>query len=95
MRKLALLLVTFALTIPAFADTSEQAITSGITEQADAWNRGDLEGFMCGYLKSDELVFTSGEYSPVTSATITLSGGPAQVMAKASSDSASVTVNIG
>ena len=60
MRKLALLLVTFALTIPAFADTSEQAITSGITEQADAWNRGDLEGFMCGYLKSDELVFTSG-----------------------------------
>lgn len=28
--------------------------------QQEAWNRGDLEGYMAGYLRSDELVFTSG-----------------------------------
>ena len=25
-----------------------------------AWNRGDLDGYMAGYLHSDQLVFTSG-----------------------------------
>jgi len=59
MRKLAVLLVALAIAVPSFAETSEQAITSLITRQAEAWNRGDLEGFMDGYLKSDELVFTS------------------------------------
>jgi ketosteroid isomerase-like protein len=28
--------------------------------QQGAWNRGDLEGYMQGYVKSDALVFTSG-----------------------------------
>jgi ketosteroid isomerase-like protein len=28
--------------------------------QTDAWNRGDIEGFMAGYWRSDELVFVSG-----------------------------------
>lgn len=28
--------------------------------QAAAWNRGDLEGFMDGYWRSPDLVFTSG-----------------------------------
>jgi beta-aspartyl-peptidase (threonine type) len=60
MRKLALILVAIAITLPSFAESSEQAITSLVTRQAEAWNRGDLEGFMDGYLRSDELVFTSG-----------------------------------
>lgn len=29
------------------------------TAQANAWNRGDLEGFMAGYWKSPDLVFFS------------------------------------
>jgi beta-aspartyl-peptidase (threonine type) len=29
------------------------------TKQVDAWNRGDLEGFMAGYWKSPDLVFFS------------------------------------
>jgi uncharacterized protein (TIGR02246 family) len=29
------------------------------TAQVDAWNRGDLEGFMAGYWKSPDLVFFS------------------------------------
>src|SRR5262249_48250214 len=31
-----------------------------LEDQAAAWNKGDLEGFMAGYLKSDELTFFSG-----------------------------------
>jgi len=32
--------------------------------QQDAWNQGDIDSFMQGYLKSDELVF-SGKSGPV------------------------------
>lgn len=31
-----------------------------LIDQANAWNRGDLEGFMQGYWNSDELTFYSG-----------------------------------
>ncbi len=31
-----------------------------LTEQAAAWNRGDLEAFMDGYWRSPDLIFTSG-----------------------------------
>ena len=31
-----------------------------IADQADAWNRGDLDGFMAGYLDSPDLTFRSG-----------------------------------
>jgi ketosteroid isomerase-like protein len=38
----------------------EAAIVNVLHTQAQAWNRGDLEGFMDGYLEGPELVFTSG-----------------------------------
>ncbi len=31
-----------------------------LNRQVEAWNRGDLEGFMAGYWKSHELTFCSG-----------------------------------
>ncbi len=31
-----------------------------LADQADAWNRGDLDGFMAGYLNSPDLTFRSG-----------------------------------
>jgi uncharacterized protein (TIGR02246 family) len=31
-----------------------------LTKQAAAWNRGDIDAFMDGYWKSDELTFSSG-----------------------------------
>lgn len=31
-----------------------------MANQAAAWNRGDLDGYMAGYLRSEALVFTSG-----------------------------------
>jgi len=36
------------------------AIRKLLEEQAEAWNKGDLEGFMKGYWKSPELTFYSG-----------------------------------
>lgn len=59
MRNIVLFVVAMTFAVCAFAESPEQAIVSVITKQAEAWNRGDLEGFMDGYLKSDELVFTS------------------------------------
>ena len=31
-----------------------------LARQADAWNRGDLDGYMAGYLNSPDLTFRSG-----------------------------------
>ena len=44
------------------ADAAEAraAIRSVLTEQVAAWNSGDIEGFMAGYLRSDSLRFASG-----------------------------------
>lgn len=39
---------------------AEQAIKHVLAAQVEAWNRGDLEGFMSGYWNSPELTFFSG-----------------------------------
>lgn len=44
----------------AFGAHDEQAVRAVLTAQQDAWNAGDIEGFMAGYARSDALVFTSG-----------------------------------
>jgi ketosteroid isomerase-like protein len=36
-------------------------ITTVLTDQAKAWNNGDIDGFMRGYWNSDKLVFVSGD----------------------------------
>ena len=42
------------------APTDRQQIEQTLTEQAAAWNRGDLESFMAGYAKIPTLRFASG-----------------------------------
>ncbi len=37
-----------------------QHINQVLAHQAEAWNHGDIEGYMQGYWKSDSLLFTSG-----------------------------------
>ena len=48
----------------AFPQNSDQDTASGVErvlhQQADAWNRHDLEGFMAGYWNSPDLTFFSG-----------------------------------
>ena len=47
---------------PAHDAGAEAAAVRGVLEaQRVAWNRGDLDGFMEGYWKSDSLAFHSGE----------------------------------
>lgn len=40
--------------------SAQAAIRTVMTEQVDAWNRGDVEAFMRGYWNSTDLVFVSG-----------------------------------
>ena len=40
----------------------EAAIRRVINDQAAAWNKGDLDGFMAGYWKDEKLTFTSGSF---------------------------------
>lgn len=44
---------------PVAADP-ETAVRAVLTEQQDAWNKGDLDAFMRGYWNSPELTFYSG-----------------------------------
>lgn len=43
-----------------FTAVDDRAVRGVLVAQASAWNRGDLEGYMAGYVRSPELVFTSG-----------------------------------
>jgi beta-aspartyl-peptidase (threonine type) len=48
-------------TRPAPGQAARDAIRKVLDDQAAAWNRGDLEGFMAGYWKSPDLTFFSGK----------------------------------
>ncbi len=55
-----LLVVSAAFTTtPAPASDPVRDVKAVWTTQVDAWNRGDLDGFMAGYWKSPDLVFFS------------------------------------
>lgn len=41
-------------------DAEEEAIQQVLRQQVEAWNEGDLEGFMEGYARTDTLRFASG-----------------------------------
>ena len=43
-----------------FTGSDRDAIVALLTAQQTAWNRGDLEGFLRGYERSPDLLFTSG-----------------------------------
>jgi len=57
MKKLFFCLFTI-LAIQSFAQSnSETAIRNILATQTDAWNRGDIDGFMKGYWENDSLMF--------------------------------------
>jgi ketosteroid isomerase-like protein len=39
----------------------EKAVTAVLDAQRDAWNRGDIAGYMKGYARSKDTVFISGD----------------------------------
>ncbi len=42
-------------------DRITKAIRAVLDAQRDAWNRGDIEGYMEGYARSEDTVFVSGD----------------------------------
>lgn len=62
MKLVIIFLFIAAVSISAVAQNSkaESDIRAVMTEQAAAWNRGDIEGFMRGYWNSEKLAFISG-----------------------------------
>ncbi|HVV54873.1 MAG TPA: nuclear transport factor 2 family protein, partial [Mucilaginibacter sp.] len=63
MKKLILSCLLLFCSCICFAQDSE-AIKKVLEDQRQAWNRGDVEGFMQGYWKSDSLMFV-GSSPPV------------------------------
>ena len=59
---IALLIAAFSsMTFAQSGNTKiEKEITKVMMDQAEAWNRGDIDGFMRGYWNSDKLLFVSG-----------------------------------
>ena len=49
-----------ALAAAGISDNSMAEVAAVLAQQAEAWNRGDIDAFMQHYWKSDELTFSSG-----------------------------------
>lgn len=61
-RTIAVLALAMALASAAAAEGPGAASARTVLDaQVEAWNRGDLEGFMAGYWRSPDLVFCSGD----------------------------------
>ena len=63
MNRLLLLTALFlACSLQAFSQDAkvEAAIRKVMDDQAAAWNKGDIDGFMAGYWRSENLTFVSG-----------------------------------
>ena len=54
-----ILIAVLACAAPEQASTSVAEIQSVLTAQQDAWNRGDIDAFMNGYVRSASTVFVS------------------------------------
>lgn len=55
----AVLFSCFGLVLPGEAGTMTDDVKDVLTRQMEAWNRGDIDSFMTGYLKSPEISYTS------------------------------------
>jgi len=61
LRRIALLIMAGGLLVETVrADDLTAQIGALLTRQAEAWNRGDIDGFMEYYWNSEELTFSSG-----------------------------------
>lgn len=58
---LILLVLAGCAAAPPAADVEATSIRTVLAEQAAAWNRGDIDGFMQGYWNSEQLRFASGD----------------------------------
>jgi beta-aspartyl-peptidase (threonine type) len=68
MTRIAAALVLLALFVPgkalarvANSGNAEKAIRDVLRQQVEAWNHGDIDGFMNGYARSESTTFVSGD----------------------------------
>lgn len=64
MIKLCALVFLLALSLAAGAQTPPDPVAeirATIAQQENAWNHGDIDGFMNGYARSDKTLFISGD----------------------------------
>ncbi len=65
MRSFTLCFIALMFSLPLYGQDArersliEKKVSAVMDEQAAAWNRGDIDGFMNGYWNSDRLVFVS------------------------------------
>jgi len=56
----ALILLWGSISILAQTDKASAEIRKVMDDQSTSWNKGDIDGFMAGYWKSEKLTFISG-----------------------------------
>jgi len=54
-------IATITAAVTAQSGKESTAIRKVMDDQAVAWNKGDIDGFMTGYWKSENLIFVSGD----------------------------------
>lgn len=55
----AIVLATSAIAFAYQSETAEDSVRAMLMQQQDAWNQGDIQGFMKGYLNSESMQFIS------------------------------------
>lgn len=60
MQLVSLLALTTLTLSPLQAETQEREIRKVLLNQVEAWNRGDLDGFLSAYWQDDAVTFYSG-----------------------------------
>ena len=60
-RLIFFLVINISHSQPVLPELDKNKIISVLKEQENSWNKGDIEGFMQGYIKSDFLVFNGSK----------------------------------
>ncbi|MFH0989574.1 MAG: DUF4440 domain-containing protein [bacterium] len=60
MRTIVLFVILSVWCLSLSAQSDESSIRKVLINQVEAWNQGDVEGYMKGYWESDSLIFVSG-----------------------------------
>ena len=60
MKSALVFVLFFVVSVSSLHGQIVAAVESVLTRQSMAWNRGDIDGYMQEYWKSDSLLFTSG-----------------------------------
>ncbi len=60
-RLIFFLVINISHSQPVLPELDKNKIISVLKEQENSWNKGDIEGFMQGYIRSDFLVFNGSK----------------------------------